>query len=253
MAAQGQENQWKSQLGWTGGRVPDQRHGRNALSRWSRSRTKRWFDVAMVLAALPIAAPVFLLIAIVAYIGSPGPVFFLQTRKGLHGRLFSIVKFRTMVHPGPPANSSITTADDDHITGVGRILRHWKLDELPQLFNVLRGDMSLVGPRPRVPEQAGARIECRPGMTGAASLAFAREEVLLAGIPRNHLDSYYSNKVIPIKQSLDDTYMAHATFFSDIRLLLLTFFRIWMVNDLRMFNALSEEKSGKIGIIHRRR
>lgn len=201
------------------------------LSPWSGSRAKRCFDIALVLAASPVVAPLCLLIAIVLRISSPGPVFFLQRRVGRHGKPFSIVKFRTMLHPGPAARGSITTIDDDQITTVGRVLRTWKLDELPQLFNVLRGDMSLVGPRPRVPDQPLGSIAGRPGITGAASLAFAREEVLLAGIPKRQLVTYYALRVLPLKQRLDQAYMARATFFSDLRLVLLTVFKVWIAAE----------------------
>jgi lipopolysaccharide/colanic/teichoic acid biosynthesis glycosyltransferase len=141
--------------------------------------------------------------------------------------LFSILKFRTMVHPSPAGKGFITTIDDEQITGVGRVLRYWKLDELPQLMNVLRGEMSLVGPRPLVPEQQIGRLRCRPGITGAASLAFAREEVLLAGIPREQLDGYYASQVLPLKHQLDNVYMARATFFSDLKLLVKTGMTVW--------------------------
>jgi lipopolysaccharide/colanic/teichoic acid biosynthesis glycosyltransferase len=198
------------------------------LSPWIFSRAKRWFDVALALAALPIVAPVCVLIAFAIRISSPGPVFFRQKRMGRHGRPFSIVKFRSMFHGGAAGRGSVTTINHEQITSVGRVLRAWKLDELPQLLNVLHGDMSLVGPRPRVPDQPAARLDCRPGITGAASLAFAREEVLLAGIPRHRLDAYYADRVIPLKQRLDDVYMARATFSSDLRLLLQTVVRVWL-------------------------
>jgi lipopolysaccharide/colanic/teichoic acid biosynthesis glycosyltransferase len=201
------------------------------LSPWTRSRAKRCFDVALVLAALPIVAPVCLLIALAIRISSPGPVFFLQRRVGRHGTPFSIVKFRSMRHRAPANRGSITTINYGQITPVGRVLRAWKLDELPQLLNVLRGDMSLVGPRPRVPDQPAGRLDCRPGITGAASLAYAREEVLLAGIPRHQLDTYYAGRVIPLKKRLDNAYMARATFSSDLRLLLQTIVRVWIAAD----------------------
>jgi lipopolysaccharide/colanic/teichoic acid biosynthesis glycosyltransferase len=201
------------------------------LSPWTASRTKRCFDVALALAALPVVAPVCLIIALAIRVSSPGPVFFLQKRMGRHGIPFSILKFRSMVQRVPQGGGSITTVDNEQITPVGRVLRAWKLDELPQLVNILRGEMSLVGPRPRVPDQPAARIECRPGITGAASLVFVREEVLLAAVPRHQLNSYYAGRVIPLKQRLDDAYMARATFASDLRLLLLTVFSIWIAPD----------------------
>jgi lipopolysaccharide/colanic/teichoic acid biosynthesis glycosyltransferase len=197
-------------------------------SPWSRSAAKRAFDVTLVLATLPVVAPICLLIAVLVRISSKGPVFFLQKRVGLQGELFSIVKFRTMVHRGRRGKGSITRIDDARITPVGRLLRALKLDELPQFVNVLLGHMSLVGPRPRVPDQPAAPLTCRPGITGAASLAFAREEEMLAGIPAHQLNSYYAKRVVPVKQRMDAAYMARATFASDLSLLLLTIFRIWV-------------------------
>jgi len=200
-------------------------------SSWSHSRAKRCFDIAVVLAALPLAAPLFLIIGISIRLNSRGPVFFRQIRIGMHGRPFSIVKFRTMHHGRRTPTGSITILGDRKITAVGRVLRAWKLDELPQLVNVFRGEMSLVGPRPRVPEQPMGRVDCLPGITGAASLVFAREEILLAGIPRRELDTYYARRVIPVKQQLDDDYMARATFVSDVKLIFLSIFAICIAAD----------------------
>jgi lipopolysaccharide/colanic/teichoic acid biosynthesis glycosyltransferase len=200
-------------------------------SSWSYSRAKRCFDIAVVLATLPLAAPLFLVIGIAIRLNSQGPIFFRQIRIGRHGRPFSILKFRTMHHGRRTPTGSITILGDRQITAVGRVLRAWKLDELPQLLNVFRGEMSLVGPRPRVPEQPMGHVDCLPGITGAASLVFAREEILLAGIPRRELDTYYARRVIPVKQQLDDDYMARATFVSDVKLIFLSIFAICIAAD----------------------
>ena len=208
------------------------------------------FDVALVLAMLPVFAPLCLFIAIAIRISSRGPVFFFQNRVGAGGRLFSIVKFRTMVHVGQPREKSITTIDDEQITTLGRALRYWKLDELPQLWNVLRGEMSLVGPRPRVPEQQTAPLSCRPGITGAASLAFAREEVLLAGIPRDRLAKYYASRVLPLKQRMDEAYMAQASLVSDAKLIWRTVVAVWTSgDDLDLSNYLSAEAGAIQGAV----
>ena len=230
-------------------RTDTARHGcPRALSRWARSRAKRCFDIALVIAALPIAAPVCLLVGIAIRLSSRGPILFRQVRIGKHEKPFSILKFRTMHHSERPGHGSITTINDRRITAVGRILRFWKFDELPQLLNVLRGDMSLVGPRPRVPSQATGRLDCRPGITGAASLVFAREEILLAGIPRRELDTYYTGRVLPLKQRLDDEYMARATFVSDLKFIFLSVFRIWIsADDALPAAALGREMSKSIG------
>jgi lipopolysaccharide/colanic/teichoic acid biosynthesis glycosyltransferase len=205
--------------------------GAGPSSRWAQSRAKRYFDIAVVLVGLPLVAPVCLLIGIAIRLNSRGPILFRQIRIGMEGRPFLIVKFRTMHHSQRTRSGSITILGDRQITAVGRVLRYWKLDELPQLLNVLRGEMSLVGPRPRVPEQPLGRVDCLPGITGAASLVFAREEILLAGIPRRELDTYYARRVIPVKQQLDDEYMARATFLSDLKLIFLSIFRVWFAAD----------------------
>jgi lipopolysaccharide/colanic/teichoic acid biosynthesis glycosyltransferase len=106
-------------------------------------------------------------------------------------------------------------------------LRHWKLDELPQVFNVLVGDMSLVGARPKLPEHQIGELQCRPGITGAATIAFARESKMLASIPKNELDDFYREVVLPTKMSLDVEYMARATFLSDLNLILKSATRHW--------------------------
>lgn len=206
----------------------------DGVSHWTQSSAKRVFDVVCVLAALPFLLPLTAIIALAVRLTSRGPVLFLQKRIGRDARPFTIIKFRTMVHSDVIGNGSIAAVNNQHITYVGRILRYWKLDELPQLFNVLRADMSLVGPRPKVPEQQVGYLRCRPGVTGAASIAFAREEVLLADIPKQRLDAYYNNIVLPLKQRLDDGYMARATFVSDLRLILTTVLRRWDSNGLQL-------------------
>jgi lipopolysaccharide/colanic/teichoic acid biosynthesis glycosyltransferase len=117
--------------------------------------------------------------------------------------------------------------DCQQITRLGQVLRRWKLDELPQFFNVLRAEMSLVGPRPKIPEHGEPRCGCRPGITGAATLAFAHEELLFASIPKYRLDTFYSHVVLPLKHRLDADYMARATFFSDVMMLFNTALRRW--------------------------
>lgn len=204
----------------------------DGVSHWTRSSAKRVFDVVCVLAALPVLLPLIAIIAIAVRLTSRGPILFLQKRLGRDAMPFTIIKFRTMIHSDVMGSGSITTVNNKHITYVGRILRYWKLDELPQLFNVLRADMSLVGPRPKVPEQQVGYLRCRPGVTGAASIAFAREEVLLADIPKQRLGAYYNDIVLPLKQRLDDGYMARATFMSDLRLILKTVLRRWDSNRL---------------------
>ena len=217
------------------------------LSAWAGSRAKRGFDIALVLAALPIVVPVCLLIAIAIRVTSRGPILFRQIRVGRHEDRFSIIKFRSMYHG--TKRGTITTINDRQITPVGRYLRRWKLDELPQLINVLAGEMSLVGPRPRVPEQPVGRIDCLPGITGAATLAFAREEILLAGVPRRELATYYARRVIPVKQELDDAYMARATFFSDMKLIFRSVFRVLRADGAPPASGPVRDWRGNISVV----
>ena len=196
------------------------------LSAWVKSPAKRVFDFLLVFAMLPILLPLFLIVAIAVRLNSRGPVLFLQKRVGRNGTPFTIYKFRTM-HLAGERRTLITTINDPAITNLGRFLRWWKLDELPQFLNVLRGEMSLVGPRPKVPEQETRVSGCRPGITGAATIAFAQEEVFLVGIPEGKLEDYCRDVLLPLKQSLDESYMAMATPLSDLRLLLHTAMRRW--------------------------
>lgn len=197
------------------------------LSPWAASDAKRCFDCACVILALPLLIPVFLLVALAIRLTSPGPVLFLQKRMGLHGKTFTIFKFRSMTHAPEGERSSVTTVGNQTFTAVGPFLRSWKLDELPQLLNVLRGDMSLVGPRPKLPEHQITLLNCRPGITGAATIAFAREEQFLACLPTHDLDTYYHSVVLPAKLKLDAEYMSRATLFSDVKLILDSASRRW--------------------------
>jgi lipopolysaccharide/colanic/teichoic acid biosynthesis glycosyltransferase len=170
------------------------------------------------------------LIALAIAISSGKPIFFVQRRLGYSGREFALLKFRTMKitrQSGP----GVTRGGDSRVTGIGRWLRKWKLDELPQLLNVLKGDMTLVGPRPDLEEfWSQARVEDRrvleltPGVTGTASLAFCDEEKLLAQVPAERLTSFYIQQVLPQKVRLDSEYAARATFLSDCGILLQTLF-----------------------------
>ena len=194
---------------------------------WSLSRTKRVFDVVTVLVTMPFLLPIFIGIAIAVRLTSFGPVLFAQQRIGRRGRPFTILKFRTMEHARHGTHRLVTTADNQRFTPIGPFLRRWKLDELPQLINVLRGEMSLVGPRPKLPEHQVANFAWRPGITGAATYAFACEEEFLTNVPADQLDRYYHRRILPAKHKLDTDYIRHASFSSDLKLLLNTMLRRW--------------------------
>jgi lipopolysaccharide/colanic/teichoic acid biosynthesis glycosyltransferase len=134
-----------------------------------------------------------------------------------------------MAHVVTKEHNPVTTSANQKFTCVGPFLRRWKIDELPQLFNVLMGHMSLVGPRPKMLEHSKelANLSCRPGITGAATLAFAAEEREMARIPHAILNDFYHDVVLPEKNRLDAEYMAKATFTSDVILLVNSLLRRW--------------------------
>jgi len=201
-------------------------HGK-PLSSWSRSHAKRLFDCLCVVPALPLLVPVMCLIALAVRLTSEGPALFVQERMGRYGRTFKILKFRTMIHATDKAHHAVTTAGNQSFTPIGPFLRRWKLDELPQMLNILRGEMSLVGPRPKLPEHVTSWYPCRPGITGAATITFAREEEVLDRIPKQDLNTYYHSVVLPAKRQLDADYMATATFVSDLKLIVNSVLRRW--------------------------
>ncbi len=202
------------------------------VSGWSQSRLKRFFDIVCVLLAIPFLIPIFVVVGLAVRFTSKGPVLFLQKRTGLHRRNFTILKFRTMEHLENGARHKVTTAGNQQFTPVGCFLRRWKLDELPQVFNVLVGDMTLVGPRPKLPEHQLTELKCRPGITGAATIAFAREEQILASLPHDCVDAYYHSIILPTKLRLDREYMVQATFLTDLKLIMDTITRRWDSSEI---------------------
>jgi lipopolysaccharide/colanic/teichoic acid biosynthesis glycosyltransferase len=206
--------------------------GWKVLSSWSKSKAKRLFDFTCVLLSLPIVLPLMLVVGLAVRFSSPGPVLFLQSRVGLHGRIFKIFKFRTMTDAVGAPHHPIATPDSECFTPVGPFLRRWKLDELPQLLNVLLGQMSLVGPRPKMPEHVIFDLPCRPGITGMATTVFAREEKILACVPKDQVVDYFHSVVLPAKRQLDVEYMARATFRSDFELLVKSVLGRWETDVL---------------------
>jgi lipopolysaccharide/colanic/teichoic acid biosynthesis glycosyltransferase len=185
---------------------------------------KRCFDFAAALTGLVLLSPVYLLIALAVRCTSRGPIFFLQERVGRGFRRFKIYKFRTMVIDAPKLGLQITAGEDPRITRVGRFLRKWKLDELPQLANVLKGEMSLVGPRPEVPryvemfrEDYACVLSVRPGITDPASLKYRDEAAILA--QSSNPEETYVREILPEKITLAKQYVAQASLRGDIALI----------------------------------
>lgn len=184
------------------------------------------FDRVVALMGLLLLWPVFVVIALLILIKMPGgPVFFQQARVGRGGKLFTIYKFRTMrtSHDG----TSVTVAGQSRITPLGAVLRRYKLDELPELWNVLVGDMSFVGPRPDVPGYADLLVgedreilQLRPGITGPASMKYRNEEELLAR--QEHPHRYNDDVLFPDKVRLNRYYLHHYSFAKDIQMIVCT-------------------------------
>lgn len=198
---------------------------------WSFSRSKRTFDLAFAIAALAVFGIPMALIAVLIRLSSDGPAIFVQKRAGRGGRLFPVYKFRTMALAVHGRGAGLTHTGDTRVTPLGRWLRRWKFDELPQFFNVLRGEMSIVGPRPKLPQYADRLTSAyRPGITGAASLAFRCEEDILADVRAHEIESFYQNRIKPMKADIDDRYMRGASFWSDIKIVFATVFASVMPN-----------------------
>jgi lipopolysaccharide/colanic/teichoic acid biosynthesis glycosyltransferase len=194
-------------------------------SAWSLSRGKRLFDFLFALAVLALCAAPMLFIAVCIRLTSPGPALFRQQRVGRMGRLFWVYKFRSMSYNSRSPGIGLTRKDDGRVTSFGRWLRRLKLDELPQFLNVLRGEMSVVGPRPKLPQyMAIENMPYRPGITGAATLAFRREEEILGRVHPAQVEDFYHRHIKPLKARMDARYMCRATFASDLRIIASTFF-----------------------------
>ena len=189
---------------------------------------KRLFDITASLFGLLVLWPLLLVVAVAIRIEMPdGPVLFRQKRVGQYGRLFTLLKFRTMTVNHD--ESSVSVAGDSRITPLGAFLRRRKLDELPELWNVLRGDMSFVGPRPDVPGYADRLqgeerriLELRPGITGPATLKYRNEEALLAAQP--DAQRYNDEIIYPDKVRINLEYLKNRTFAGDIKIILQTLF-----------------------------
>ena len=187
---------------------------------------KRAFDVLCSFVGLTVLSPVLLVVSVLVAVTSPGGVFFRQERIGKDGRPFRIFKFRSMRKDN--AGLKITTGNDSRITPVGRFLRKSKIDELPQLINVLVGDMSFVGPRPEVADYVNLYtpyqrqvLLVRPGITGLASIRFRNENDLLTA--SDDPNRTYVEQIMPRKIDLDLEYIPHASVFYDIKLIFQTF------------------------------
>jgi len=190
---------------------------------------KRLIDFIISFVGLIVISPILLVTTLLIRITSGSPVFYRQDRVGLNGKTFKLYKFRTMVADADKIGTAVTAKNDPRITPLGGFLRRFKLDELPQLINVLKGDMSFVGPRPDVPGfadklQGEDRIilTVRPGITGPATLKYRNEEALLAS--QADPDKYNAEVIYPDKVRLNREYVKNQSFLGDMKYLLMTVF-----------------------------
>ena len=197
---------------------------------------KRMFDIVVAAAALVVLFPLLVLSALLIKLDSPGPIFFKQERIGRNFRPFWIYKFRTMAQDAPARGGLVTIGEDARVTRVGRLLRKSKIDEIPQLTNILKGDMALVGPRPEVRyyvelfrRDYEEILKVRPGLTDLASLKY-RDEAALLGKAANPEDEYRT-RVLPDKIRLAKDYLRRSSFLFDLGLILKTLFKLF---DYRM-------------------
>ncbi len=205
----------------------------NSKPGWYASGGKRLFDLFVSATGLMVLLPGMFLISLLTKLTSRGPVFYRQERVGRGGRNFKIVKFRTMQIDADEIGPSITAGGDPRITHFGRFMRALKLDELPQLWNVLKGDMSLVGPRPEVPlyvrsynEEQKKVLMIRPGITDPSSITYRYEEELLA--THANPEAFYQEVILPHKLSLNLEYLRSISFKQDLSLLARTLFCLFL-------------------------
>jgi len=215
---------------------------------------KRFFDLIFSFWGIIFFLPLMAFIALLIKLSSRGAVLYAQKRVGLHEKIFFVYKFRTMVDKADTLGTSVTTGVDPRITPVGRVLRKTKLDELPQLFNVFKGDMSFVGPRPDVPEITAKYtpamkqiFSVRPGITSVATLHFRHEEEILAKVPDP--DKFYDDVVVPLKVELAMEHVRRNSFWFDLTILVETVWvltpmgKIWPVRELDAVKRFKEKYS----------
>ncbi len=195
------------------------------------NRGKRVFDFLATSVGLIFLIPLFLIVAILIKLQDRGPVFFRQKRVGKDFKPFYIYKFRTMVVNAEKIGPPITKGEDPRITPLGKFLRKFKIDELPQLFNVLKGEMSLVGPRPEVSkyvelfkEDYKKILKIKPGITDYAAIYFRNEEEILKKYPDP--EEGYIKEVLPKKIKFYHQYLANISFLTDLKLIFLTLWKI---------------------------
>lgn len=196
---------------------------------------KRFIDITISLLALILLAPVFLILALVIKLTSRGPVFYKGRRVGRGGEIFLMHKFRSMVVNADQIGTDLTPLGDPRVTKVGRFLRRTKIDEIPQIIDILRGKMSLVGPRPESPlyaryydERQKHVLSVRPGMVGPAQIKYRHEELMLKD--QEDPDAYYIRELMPRKLEIDLDYVENMSFLLDVGILFRSLLAVAMVS-----------------------
>jgi len=192
---------------------------------------KRIFDIVFSCLGLILLAPVLVVLALIIKLDSKGPILFIQARVGFNNQDFNIFKFRTMQMESDKKGLLTLGNKDSRITKVGYFLRRYKIDEFPQLLNILLGDMSFVGPRPELrkyvnyyPKEDLIVLSVRPGITGLASIEFRNEVELLKAV--KDPEAFFIESIIPEKLKLNKLYMAKSSFWFDLKLIIITIFRV---------------------------
>jgi lipopolysaccharide/colanic/teichoic acid biosynthesis glycosyltransferase len=211
---------------------------------------KRVFDIVCSLIGIIIVFPFFILIALAIVLESKGPGFYRQQRVGKDGKDFWLLKFRTM-YTGSDKGLNLTVGNNDRrITRLGKILRKLKLDELPQLINVLKGDMSIVGPRPEVRKyvdmynrQQRQILSLKPGITDYASIRYRNENELL--LNAENPEDYYIREIMPKKLELNSIYMKNRSLMLDIRLVFITIYSVFVKRENKKAVSLEHELKGR--------
>ena len=192
---------------------------------------KRFFDISICIISLPFLFPFIIIFAIIIKLSSPGPVFYRGLRTGLHGRTFRILKFRTMIINAEKIGGGTTALNDFRIFKFGKFLRRYKLDEIPQIINVIKGDMSIVGPRPELPQYTNQFkgeelliLSVRPGMTDYSSVKyFSLQEI----VGSKNADQVFEENILQQKNKLRIKYVKEQNFFQDIKLIFQSFICIF--------------------------
>ena len=199
---------------------------------------KKTLDISISLIGLIILFPLFIVVSILIKLDSKGPIIYRQIRVGKNFKYFYIFKFRTMIKNADNNGGFITPTNDKRITRIGHFLRKFKIDELPQLVNVFIGDMSIVGPRPEVPEYTFKNSEynrvlsIKPGITDYASIKYRNEDKLLfnAELAGNSISKFYINNILPEQIKLNTKYIEKMSIFTDIFIILQTIFYVFIVS-----------------------